>query len=114
MRLSYLENRWFLGLLLLFSTLLDRYLPYVVEGWAHVCHNIAQIYQELFARGYKDRMPPVYCNLVRHLSAIHKHAPGADARSPTRTVGNLPLPALVCSIEGGMAKDHARASLNPP
>jgi transposase len=64
------------------GNLLDRYLPYVVERWAQGCHNIAQIYQELLARGYKGSYASVYGNLVRHLPAGRKHAPGADALSP--------------------------------
>jgi hypothetical protein len=64
------------------GNLLDRYLPYVVERWAQGCHNIAQIYQELLARGYKGSYASVYGNLVRHLPAGRKHAPGADALYP--------------------------------
>jgi transposase len=64
------------------SNLLDRYLPYVVERWEQGCHNIAHIYQELLARGYKGSYASVYGNLVRHLPAGRKHAPGADRISP--------------------------------
>jgi transposase len=51
---------------------LDRYLPYVAERWAQGCHNIAQIYQELLARGYKGSYASVYGNLVRSLPAGRK------------------------------------------
>jgi hypothetical protein len=51
---------------------LDRYLPYVVERLEQGCQNIAQIYQELLARGYQGSYASVYGNLVRHLPAGRK------------------------------------------
>lgn len=61
---------------------LDRYLPYVMERWEHGCHNIAQIYQELLARGYKGSYASVYGNLVRYLPAGRKFPSDDDALRP--------------------------------
>jgi len=61
---------------------LDRYLPYVVERWAQGCHNIAQIYQELLARGYKGSYASVYGNIVRSLPAGRKFPSDDDALRP--------------------------------
>jgi transposase len=61
------------------GNLLDRYLPYVVERWEQGCHNIAQIYQELLACGYKGSSASVSGNLVRHLRAGRKFSEGDAA-----------------------------------
>jgi transposase len=61
---------------------LDRYLPYVAERWAQGCHNIAQIYQELLARGYEGSYASVYGNLVRSLPAGRKFPSDENALRP--------------------------------
>src|SRR5260370_986722 len=64
------------------GTKLDRYLPYVSERWAQGCQNIAHIYQELLARGYKGSYASVYGNLVRCLPEGRKFASDDDALRP--------------------------------
>jgi len=44
---------------------LDSHLSYLRERWEAGCHNIAQLYRELFARGYTHSYWSVYEQLVR-------------------------------------------------
>jgi transposase len=46
---------------------LDPYLPYLFQRWAQGCHNIAQLFRELVARGYRGTYASVHDNLVRRL-----------------------------------------------
>jgi transposase len=65
------------------KTGLDSYLPYLRERWEAGCHNIAQLYRELVARGYTKSYESVYDQLVRLLPEGRKNAgKGADL-SPT-------------------------------
>jgi transposase len=52
---------------------LDPYLPLLRERWDAGCHNIAQLYRELVARGYPRSYASVYDQLVR-LRAIGEEA----------------------------------------
>ncbi len=46
---------------------LDPYLPYLFQRWAQGCQNIAQLFRELEARGYRGSYASVHDNLVRRL-----------------------------------------------
>jgi transposase len=46
------------------KTSLDPYLPFLRERWKAGCHNIAQLYRELTARGYTHSYRLVYEQLV--------------------------------------------------
>jgi transposase len=46
---------------------LDPYLPYLFQRWAQGCQNIAQLFRELQARGYRGSYASVHDNLVRRL-----------------------------------------------
>lgn len=46
---------------------LDPYLPYIFQRWAQGCHNIAQIFRELGAQGYRGTYAGVHDNIVRRL-----------------------------------------------
>ena len=53
------------------KTGLDSYLPYLRQRWEAGCHNIAQLYRELVARGYTHSYHSVHEQLVR-LCAIRE------------------------------------------
>ena len=61
---------------------LDPYLPYLFQRWAQGCHNIAQLFRELEARGYRGSYASVHDNLVRRLQFGGRKTP-ADASSKT-------------------------------
>jgi transposase len=67
---------------------LDPYLPYLILRWAQGCHNIAQLFRELVAQGYRGSYASVRDNIVRRLQFDGRKTP-ADAPSKT--------PALVPS-----------------
>jgi transposase len=46
---------------------LDPYLPYLTLRWEQGCHNIAQLFRELEARGYRGSYASVHDNIVRRL-----------------------------------------------
>jgi transposase len=58
---------------------LDPHLPFLRERWEAGCHNIAQLYRELVARGYTHSYHSVHEQLVRLLPEGKKNASrGAD------------------------------------
>jgi transposase len=61
---------------------LDPYLPYLFQRWAQGCHNIAQLFRELEARGYRGSYASVHDNLVRRLQFGGRKTP-ADASAKT-------------------------------
>ncbi len=61
---------------------LDPYLPSIFQRWAQGCHNIAQLFRELEARGYRGSYASVHDNIVRRLQFGGRKAP-ADASSKT-------------------------------
>jgi len=67
---------------------LDPYLPYIFQRWAQGCHNIAQLFRELEARGYRGSYASVHDNLVRRLQFGGRQTP-ADASSK---IPPLPTP----------------------
>lgn len=52
---------------------LDSHLSYLQERWEAGCHNIAQLYRELVARGYTHSYWSVYEQLVRFLPEGRKN-----------------------------------------
>jgi transposase len=52
----------------------DPYLPYLRERWEAGCHNIAQLYRELVARGYSHSYHSVQAQVMRLLPDGKKHA----------------------------------------
>ncbi|BCL78901.1 hypothetical protein ccbrp13_13660 [Ktedonobacteria bacterium brp13] len=63
---------------------LDSHLSYLRERWEAGCHNIAQLYRELVARGYTHSYWSVYEQLVRFFPEGRKnpHIPDQLARPP--------------------------------
>jgi transposase len=61
---------------------LDPYLSSIWKLWAQGCHNIAQIYRELVAQGYRGSYASVHDNIVRRLQFGGRKTP-ADASSKT-------------------------------
>jgi transposase len=63
---------------------LDSHLPFLRQRWEAGCHNIAQLYRELVARGYTQSYESVYEQLVRFLPEGRKnpHTPALLARPP--------------------------------
>jgi hypothetical protein len=57
---------------------LDPHLPFLRERWEAGCHNIAQLYRELVARGYTHSYRSVYEQLVRLLPEGRKHSQAPD------------------------------------
>jgi transposase len=53
---------------------LDSHLPFLRQRWEAGCHNIAQLYRELVARGYTQSYKSVYEQLVRLLPEGKKNA----------------------------------------
>ena len=66
-------------------TCLDPHLSYLVERWESGCHNIAQLYRELVARGFTHSYHVVHEQLVRML-------PGG--RKNPQTPATLPRPLV--------------------
>ena len=62
---------------------LDPHLPFLRERWEAGCHNIAQLYRELVARGYTKSYRSVYKRLVRLLPEGRKNAQKGANLSPT-------------------------------
>ncbi len=54
---------------------LDPYLPYLFQRWAQGCHNIAQLFRELEARGYRGSYASVHDNIVRRLQFDGRKTP---------------------------------------
>ena len=71
---------------------LDPYLPLIWKLWAQGCHNIAQIYRELSAQGYRGSYASVHDNIVRRLQ-FGGHKTPTDA-SPKHPVLAAPRQAL--------------------
>jgi transposase len=62
---------------------LDSYLPYIFQRWAQGCHNIAQLFQELQARGYRGSYASVRDNIVRRLQFNGRKTPvNASSKTP--------------------------------
>jgi transposase len=57
---------------------LDPHLPFLYERWEAGCHNIAQLYRELVARGYTHSYRSVYKQLVRLLPEGRKNPQTPD------------------------------------
>jgi hypothetical protein len=67
---------------------LDPYLPYIFQRWAQGCQNIAQLFRELEARGYRGSYASVHDNIVRRLQFDGRKTPtNASSKTP-------PLPTL--------------------
>ncbi len=62
---------------------LDPHLPFLRERWEAGCHNIAQLYRELVARGYTHSYHSVHEQLVRLLPEGKKNAAKGCDLSPT-------------------------------
>src|SRR6266536_363663 len=62
---------------------LDPYLPFLRQRWEAGCHNIAQLYRELVARGYTHSYHSVHEQLVRLLPEGKKNASRGCDLSPT-------------------------------
>lgn len=62
---------------------LDSHLPFLRERWEAGCHNIAQLYRELVARGYTHSYHSVHKQLVRLLPEGKKNASRGCDLSPT-------------------------------
>jgi len=62
---------------------LDCYLPYIFQRWAQGCHNIAQLFRELEARGYRGSYASVHDNIVRRLQFGGRKTPAdTSAKAP--------------------------------
>ena len=63
---------------------LDSHMPYLRERWEAGCHNIAQLYRELVARGYTHSYWSVYEQLLRFFPEGRKNPQTPDqlARPP--------------------------------
>jgi transcriptional regulator with XRE-family HTH domain len=62
---------------------LDPHLPFLRQRWEAGCHNIAQFYRELVARGYPHSYHSVHEQLVRLLPEGKKNAAkGCDLSAP--------------------------------
>jgi transposase len=57
---------------------LEPHLPFLYERWEAGCHNIAQLYRELVARGYTHSYRSVYKPLVRLLPEGRKNPQTPD------------------------------------
>jgi transposase len=64
------------------SSQLDRYLPSLFQRWEDGCHNIACLFRELVAQGYKGSYESVRDNLVRLLPTGRKNAPDSSSKAP--------------------------------
>jgi transposase len=62
---------------------LDPHLPFLRQRWEAGCHNIAQLYRELVARGYPHSYHSVHEQLVRLLPEGKKNASRGGDLSPT-------------------------------
>jgi transposase len=65
------------------KTGLDSHLPFLRKRWEAGCHNIAQLYRELAARGYTQSYESVHEQLVRLLPEGKKNAAKGADLSPT-------------------------------
>jgi len=61
---------------------LDPYLPYLFQRWAQGCHNIAQLFRELQARGYRGSYASVHDNIVRRLQFDGRKTKAASSSKP--------------------------------
>jgi transposase len=62
---------------------LDPYLPYLFQRWAQGCHNIAQLFRELEAQGYRGTYASVRDNIVRRLQFDGRKTPAhASSKTP--------------------------------
>jgi transposase len=66
---------------------LDPYLPYIFQRWESGCHNMAGLFRELVALGYKGSYESVRDHIVRQLPEGKKNAARGDVLSPA------PLPS---------------------
>jgi transposase len=62
---------------------LEASLPFLRERWEAGCHNMAQLYRELVARGYSQSYRSVYKHLVRLLPEGRKNAVKGCNLAPT-------------------------------
>jgi transposase len=62
---------------------LDPHLPFLRQRWEAGCHNIAQLYRELVARGYTHSYHSVHEQLVRLLPEGKKNATKGGDLAPT-------------------------------
>ncbi len=65
------------------KTALDPHLSFLRQRWEAGCHNIAQLYRELVARGYTHSYHTVHEQLVRLLPEGKKNAAQGGDLSPT-------------------------------
>jgi transposase len=65
------------------KTALDFHLPFVRQRWEAGCHDIAQLYRELVARGYTQSYASVYKQIIRLLpEGKKKAAKGCNLSAP--------------------------------
>jgi len=80
------------------KTGLDSHLPFLRQRWEAGCHNIAQLYRELVARGYTQSYESVYEQLVR-LRAIREEECSKRERPlftcSVLSAGDFPLPSSI-------------------
>jgi transposase len=67
---------------------LDPYLPYMFQRWAQGCQNIAQLFRELEARGYRGSYASVHDTIVRRLQFGGRKTPAG----PLSKTPPLPTP----------------------
>lgn len=61
---------------------LDPYLPYIFQRWESGCHNMACLFRELVALGYKGSYERVRDHIIRLLPGGRKNAARGDMLSP--------------------------------
>jgi transposase len=80
------------------KTGLDSHLSFLRERWEAGCHNIAQLYRELVARGYTQSYESVYEQLAR-LRAIREEERSKGmqplSNSSVLSAGDVPLPSSI-------------------
>lgn len=62
---------------------LDPYLPSIFQRWAQGCHNIAQLFRELEARGYRGSYASVHDNIVRRLQFDGRKTSAGPSSKPS-------------------------------
>ena len=91
---------------------LDPYLPYIFQRWAQGCHNIAQLFRELEARGYRGSYASVYDNIVRRLQFGGRKTP-ADPPSSDPTTSCFPVSSPPGKVACRGARDARQTSSDP-
>jgi len=98
---------------------LDPYMPYLILRWTQGCHNIAQLFRELEARGYRGSYASVHDNIVRRLQFDGRKTPtNASSKTPPlptpRQAAFLFLSSLPGKVACRGARDARQALSNRP